>query len=846
MAGTPSARPLSFQGSMPLTRGKSLLEGHSRKAEQGGASLMATLRRGESSIDVSSRAAGIVTSMDRQDRPDRHDRARRTSSMSSHSPGPPGSFTPVDDEATRSASDLPKRRRSLRFSSLISRLGSDAARRLTKSPTPSPLSVVTTLPEMEGDIGPSALRSAVRLSGAFGIPDDGSDTSSVRHYPYHHHRHRRTSDGSIVEGALARVLYPANSDQSGRTVILSDDGEKELDVTPIKKHMSTGTFGQVLLAETTLEPVEMDECGTPELSRSSSEHTTHETHQTVPSTSPCSTFVYPPPPGSSPEILLLLASHMLTTHAATLLRHAETMGEATNTMRAMANESLDWGTRLMEAANANTTLPEPAAALGLVNLQQAHTLPPFSRIGFPPSLGTTAFPTSLTATAQAALDAHTTATQGSRRRASWVPDYPAPPPPTQSVDIALAAAPPTATLTATATASPTLSAPATTALIAQADRLGREGWADLRAAEDVWNRAMEDLRGSMPGVEVGPTSDVIPALDLGQPACPSSSSADEAPPQPCYDDQQEQGGSSAYDSATSLPPAVEPSPAQEQAFSKLSSFQLDTPTLPPPAEIEPPSPLSRPVSSTTQPTPSTSGPASLPSPPRSFATPSLSSPLSQIPTSPSSALSVPSTLSPPSSRHPSLVSMIAAGLELMASVSLDDDDWYSNPIGPHPQSHMHKVDVANAENTEDEHEHSAESGENEMHVHLADAASTTIVIPAAPVQTAVKTPAPTSSPSISPSPTKLDNTPAPSPATTPPPAPAPVAITPATVPTKLLEPAATSGSPDDKNYSFTDMVEVVRRPSNSRRKLSLRNVSDGKDGKDGKKRWFGLRWTTQR
>jgi hypothetical protein len=73
-----------------------------------------------------------------------------------------------------------------------------------------------------------------------------------------------------------------------------------------------------------------------------------------------------------------------------------------------------------------------------------------------------------------------------------------------------------------------------------------------------------------------------------------------------------------------------------------------------------------------------------------------------------------------------------------------------------------------------------------------------------------------------------------------------VAITPATVPTKLLEPAATSGSPDDKNYSFTDMVEVVRRPSNSRRKLSLRNVSDGKDGKDGKKRWFGLRWTTQR
>ncbi|WWC85739.1 uncharacterized protein L201_000605 [Kwoniella dendrophila CBS 6074] len=67
---------------------------------------------------------------------------------------------------------------------------------------------------------------------------------------------------------------------------------------------------------------------------------------------PKPTYVRPftPSTGSTPELPLLIASHLLSTHAAALIRHSSNMKEASETMHKMAKESLDWGGILMNMA----------------------------------------------------------------------------------------------------------------------------------------------------------------------------------------------------------------------------------------------------------------------------------------------------------------------------------------------------------------------------------------------------------------------------------------------------------------------------------------------------------------
>ncbi|WVQ76358.1 hypothetical protein IAR50_006023 [Cryptococcus sp. DSM 104548] len=71
---------------------------------------------------------------------------------------------------------------------------------------------------------------------------------------------------------------------------------------------------------------------------------------------PRPTFIPPPAPSSSPtpDLPILIASHLLSTHAATLLRHSGEMVGSSEVMRKMARESLEWGGILMGMAEKMT------------------------------------------------------------------------------------------------------------------------------------------------------------------------------------------------------------------------------------------------------------------------------------------------------------------------------------------------------------------------------------------------------------------------------------------------------------------------------------------------------------
>lgn len=863
-------RPLSYGGGVPLVgRRKSLLD---RRTDRP-ASMLETLRRGEggSSIDVSSCTAGIVDVEfgglgDHEPR-----RPVRTGSSSSTSPtrAPERHTAPTrgdEEPVSRPGSSLGLRKRpgTLRFGSFISRLSGDA-RRLSKSPTPSPLSVVTTLPDVGGGRldelrSASPVRAAVRLSGTFGIRDD----ESTSHYPAFHqdHRHRRTSDGSLVEMPMARVLYPANLEHGhGHTPFLDDehnDQQEEL------KHKFDATspvpFSPVTQHDMVLSPIEMED--TPELSWSSSgtasqENTISESshyYASIAPTSPCSTFVNPP--ASDPCALLLMASQMLTSHAASLFRHAEMMGDMSRSFNDMAVESMGWGARLMDAASAGSrTVPFPPA-LGV-----------FGHLPIPPPLDASDNSSPLSPLPTFTSSFHV------------VPTAPAAPPRPVSPLSPATAAPSRMSfshgsqMTGNGTQLGLGAQPAS--LITEVERLGREGWANLHTAEDVWNRAMENLRTSASlesaaagGVGLGIFNAALnPAVQqIAERAADTpddSRRADESPgegavPAPVLQDLPPRSPRAETDYAPpslSEPPhaAAHPSPSHVDRRVSLDSqvnVAVDVELVVPvePTENDLPAQLGgqaapHPTGDAAPaggPVPVTSVPLASPSvlssssashsPPLTF--PRLTSPATELlsPATQPSALSLP--LSSTSESGPSLASMVSVGVEMSGSVSLDDEKWYQ--LGPYilageatnrdKPSMIAKAEVAGGQPSGSQE---PPVSSNDLQVHLADAAQSTIDL--APVTTtvtsssqaaaaaAVVIPAAPTSPTTDRSPATV------------------AAATATALPAKVVEAAVVN---DDKMYSFTDMVEVARRPSQVKRRLSLRTPSEGK------KRWFGLRWTT--
>jgi hypothetical protein len=88
--------------------------------------------------------------------------------------------------------------------------------------------------------------------------------------------------------------------------------------------------------------------GTGSYSHAHTNHTTHTTHGThTPVPSPTSAQLG----SSTSDLPLLIASHLLSTHAASLMRHSATMRDSSELMRRLARESLDWGSMLMAMAN---------------------------------------------------------------------------------------------------------------------------------------------------------------------------------------------------------------------------------------------------------------------------------------------------------------------------------------------------------------------------------------------------------------------------------------------------------------------------------------------------------------
>ncbi|BEI84192.1 hypothetical protein CcaverHIS002_0407960 [Cutaneotrichosporon cavernicola] len=301
------------------------------------------------------------------------------------SPSPQGLpervLVPVPDDFSLdgmedSRSDVPLRRRSARFASLISRFGQDAARRLTKSPTPSPLS---TLARPDRDEPPRpAIRSANRQSGAFGVTDDGSDAETTHRFYHDNTRRRRNSCGSIVEEAV-RSLYAENAD-------IHSHSEEENEMPPKDERQTSGALGLLYLmphdsvqqsnsaSDLSSSGLDTSSSSPPGLSRSSSQWTPPSDSLATPtSASPCSTHCVPP---DTAESLLLAASHLLNAHGVTLLHHAEQLSESSTRLRALATESLEWGSRLMAAANRNPESIQPSQMITAESLSQSPTVVP--------------------------------------------------------------------------------------------------------------------------------------------------------------------------------------------------------------------------------------------------------------------------------------------------------------------------------------------------------------------------------------------------------------------------------------------------------------------------------------
>lgn len=345
----------SFSSSVPLVRGNSLISPPSKEVSHK-----------RSSSDLPPRRPRVQS-----------DGSRRPSPPTTPSPRIRHTLTPVPDDFVLdlphgARSTTPLRRQSVRIASFITRFGQDAARRLTKSPTPSPLNTVALVQNDDGLSSPaSPIRTAIRQSGTFGVSEDGSDTESTQHRLYHDgHRRRRNSCGSIVEVSVRRLLYAENadsevhSDNEDEGVV--NDEPKPLDALDLLCLVPGSAFdSRNSTTDLSSSGIDSTPSSPPGLSRSSSQWTPpSESASTLP-TSPCSTYHETT---ASPESLLLAASQMLKAHAASLLQHADQMSDASTSLRALANESLEWGARLMAAAGGaadSLTFSSPSSSVVL-------------------------------------------------------------------------------------------------------------------------------------------------------------------------------------------------------------------------------------------------------------------------------------------------------------------------------------------------------------------------------------------------------------------------------------------------------------------------------------------------
>ncbi|WVF66450.1 hypothetical protein IAT40_001190 [Kwoniella sp. CBS 6097] len=210
---------------------------------------------------------------------------------------------------------------------------------------------------------------------------------------------------------------------------------------------------------------------------------------TSPLLTPEPTFIPPPPPETSPttDLPLLIASHLLSTHAAALMRHSPSMNEASETMRKMAKESLDWGGVLMRMADKK---PRPSASLE--GLPTVHEHPEGGSFG---SYEGIPLPKSASTSTSTSRPTPRPGNFASHQHLP-VPDQQGNYDPIREAYDHLTSLPPRPTTTRSAIRGESRrrkadSLPAD--LLKEAQRLGNEGWRSLHAAEAAWAGAMGRL-----------------------------------------------------------------------------------------------------------------------------------------------------------------------------------------------------------------------------------------------------------------------------------------------------------------------------------------------------------------
>ncbi|WWD22366.1 hypothetical protein CI109_106857 [Kwoniella shandongensis] len=197
------------------------------------------------------------------------------------------------------------------------------------------------------------------------------------------------------------------------------------------------------------------------------------------------TFIPPLPPGQNPtsELPLLIASHLLSTHAAALMRHSTTIQEINRSMRRMAQESLDWGSVLMEMAQ-KTPSSESDMPDGLPITSSApsrRTSAVYDGVPLPRASDTSLGENAMTSRP------HTPFTSRTHSR-----EYD----PVQAAYDNLTAMPTRPSLTrrlARAQERERKGESLPADLLKEAERLGQQGWASLHVAEEAWTSAMEQL-----------------------------------------------------------------------------------------------------------------------------------------------------------------------------------------------------------------------------------------------------------------------------------------------------------------------------------------------------------------
>ena len=344
--------------------------------------------------------------------------------------------------------------RQSRTASLVSLVSSPTGSDNQASPASPHIPETHTTDEQVGITDQPVPQAAIRLSGTFGIRDDGSvhvfddglppprvSTSSIPDRP---ERRRRDSDsGTVKSGHLGRVLYVNNRDSIDET---EENEVRNRSYTPFEPDNPISPFEAVLgdkmpegkagperrsveeQRELLLSPGRSDisQRAQPPSTAPPSISTTHDgvpisrrsSHRvgimvdasaqtSVPSSpapsrrplprppakntsnrdGPHSGASYyhqshtnrerarptslPPPPlslpypqpggpqstpanGQTPELPLLIASHLLSTHAATLMRQSAGLVEGAEMMKRMADESMQWGAMLLSMASSSS------------------------------------------------------------------------------------------------------------------------------------------------------------------------------------------------------------------------------------------------------------------------------------------------------------------------------------------------------------------------------------------------------------------------------------------------------------------------------------------------------------